>query len=104
MAACLNANYRTGCGKVYTHNFKHACQQTVLLFKRSSLLNKADSFKLSANGIVLDPFLGSGTTMKVALELGRNVIGIELNPNYVHIIKKRVPITELSFAEQALIL
>jgi len=43
------------------------------------------------DGIVLDPFVGSGTTVKVALELGRNAIGIELNPNYVDIIKKRVP-------------
>jgi len=41
-------------------------------------------------GIVLDPFVGAGTTMKVALELGRNVIGIELNPNYVEIIKRRL--------------
>jgi site-specific DNA-methyltransferase (adenine-specific)/site-specific DNA-methyltransferase (cytosine-N4-specific) len=32
--------------------------------------------------IVLDPFLGSGTTCKVALELGRNSIGIELNKEY----------------------
>jgi len=29
------------------------------------------------DGVVPDPFLGSGTTMKVALELGRNAIGIE---------------------------
>lgn len=32
--------------------------------------------------IVLDPFLGSGTTCKVALQLGRNSIGIELHDEY----------------------
>lgn len=42
------------------------------------------------NGVALDLFLGSGTIMKVALELGRNCIGIELNPKHVKIIKKRV--------------
>jgi len=40
-------------------------------------------------GIVLDPFAGSGTTMIVAEKLGRNSIGIELNPKYVELIKKR---------------
>jgi len=40
-------------------------------------------------GVVLDPFAGSGTTNIVAERLGRNSIGIELNPNYVEIIKKR---------------
>lgn len=33
-------------------------------------------------GHVLDPFLGSGTTVDVARELGRNAVGIELNPEY----------------------
>ena len=41
-------------------------------------------------GIVLDPFFGSGTTGVVATELGRDFIGIELNPKYVEIAKKRL--------------
>lgn len=41
-------------------------------------------------GVVLDPFAGSGTTVKVALELGRNAIGIELNSRYAEIVQSRV--------------
>ncbi len=41
------------------------------------------------NGIVLDPFVGSGTTLKVAKELQRRSIGIELQRRYIDIIKKR---------------
>lgn len=41
-------------------------------------------------GIVLDPFMGSGTTAVVAKKLGRNYIGIELNPNYVRLAKNRI--------------
>ncbi|MCX8009614.1 MAG: site-specific DNA-methyltransferase, partial [Ignavibacteria bacterium] len=41
-------------------------------------------------GIVLDPFAGSGTTGKVAEELGRSSILIELVPDFLDIIKKRV--------------
>jgi len=40
-------------------------------------------------GLVLDPFAGSGTTNIVAEKLGRNSIGIEINSDYVAIIKKR---------------
>jgi site-specific DNA-methyltransferase (adenine-specific) len=39
--------------------------------------------------IVLDPFLGSGTTMKVAESLGRNSIGIEIIRDLEDIIKKK---------------
>lgn len=41
-------------------------------------------------GTVLDPFLGSGTTAFVALSLGRNAIGIELNPEYAELARRRV--------------
>lgn len=40
--------------------------------------------------VVYDPFLGSGTTAKVAKVLNRNFIGSEINPEYEYIIKKRL--------------
>jgi DNA modification methylase len=42
------------------------------------------------DGIVLDPFMGAGTTALVASKLNRNFIGFELNPDYIEIIKKRL--------------
>jgi len=39
---------------------------------------------------VLDPFVGSGTTMKVARKLGRNSIGIEIKKSLIPIIKKKL--------------
>lgn len=41
-------------------------------------------------GIVLDPFIGSGTTAVVAERYGREFIGIDLNPEYIEIAKKRI--------------
>jgi len=41
-------------------------------------------------GIVLDPFMGSGTTGLVARKLGRNYIGIELNKEYIELAEKRL--------------
>lgn len=43
-----------------------------------------------AGGTVLDPFLGSGTTALVADRLQRNAIGIELNPAYADMARKRI--------------
>jgi DNA modification methylase len=39
---------------------------------------------------VLDPFCGSGTTLKAAYDLGRNGIGIELNDSYEQLIEERI--------------
>jgi len=43
-----------------------------------------------ANDLVLDPFLGSGTTSEVAQRMGRNSIGIEIIPEYVEMAKAKV--------------
>lgn len=42
------------------------------------------------NGIVLDPFMGSGTTALVAERLGRKYIGIDLNSEYVKLARNRL--------------
>lgn len=42
------------------------------------------------NGIVLDPFMGSGTTALVAKKLGRKFIGVELSPAYIRLARARL--------------
>jgi len=50
---------------------------------------------------VLDPFVGSGTTMKVARNLNRNSIGIEINETLIPIIKKKMGFDEqISFLDK----
>ena len=48
------------------------------------------------NDIVLDPFMGSGTTAMVARSLGRYYIGCELHEQYNNLIQERVPGNNLS--------
>jgi len=43
-----------------------------------------------AGDTVLDPFLGSGTTSLAALNLGRNSVGYEINPDFIPIIKNKL--------------
>jgi DNA modification methylase len=49
---------------------------------------------------VLDPFLGSGTTMKVARELKRNSIGYEINPSFLQTIKNKVGVRNMDLLEE----
>ena len=41
-------------------------------------------------GIVIDPFMGTGTTAQAALELDRNFVGIDINPDYVKYSNDRI--------------
>lgn len=43
-----------------------------------------------AGDTVLDPFLGSGTTVKAALDLGRNAVGYEINPDFLEAIPQKI--------------
>ncbi len=53
-------------------------------------LRRCDCFAPSRPGIVLDPFMGTGTTAVVAKRLGRDFLGIELNPAYVKLATDRL--------------
>ncbi len=53
----------------------------------------------SPGGIVMDPFMGAGTTALVSQKLGRNYIGFELNQKYIDIAEKRLK-KELGFMYQ----
>lgn len=46
-------------------------------------------------GVVLDPFIGSGTTAAVARRFGRRFVGCELNPEYLELAKRRFDQREL---------
>ena len=57
-----------------------------------------------AGGVVLDPFMGAGTTAVVAVKNGRQYLGCELNPEYIKIAEKRIQkecgLFTLDFSEQ----
>jgi adenine-specific DNA-methyltransferase len=68
----------------YTGDELHPTQKPVAAF--TPLIN---AFSLPGE-IVLDPFIGSGTTAAAASSLGRRFIGIEIDPVYARIAKERL--------------
>lgn len=53
-------------------------------------LRRCDCFAPSRPGIVLDPFMGTGTTAVVAERLGRDWLGVELNPTFTKLAHDRL--------------
>lgn len=68
--------------------------------KPEKLVAKAILASSKIGDIVLDPFLGSGTTSVVAKKLGRNYIGIEMDPAHCAIAEKRLELVEDNCAIQ----
>lgn len=58
--------------------------------KPSALLRRIILTTSNKGDLILDPFLGSGTTASVAKSLGRHYIGIEKDKNYYKIAKNRI--------------
>jgi modification methylase len=58
--------------------------------KPESLLHRVVVSSSKPGDIILDPFLGSGTTGAVARRLGRHFIGLERDPNYARLARKRI--------------
>ncbi len=58
--------------------------------KPESLLHRVIVSSTKPGEVVLDPFFGSGTTGAVARRLGRKFIGLERDPNYARLARKRI--------------
>lgn len=56
----------------------------------------------NTNDLILDPFMGSGSTAEVCIRNNRYVIGFEINPEYCKIIKERIGNVELTNSQQTL--
>ncbi len=79
------------------HRLKHAkyrnnhpCQLPVTLVERIILMSS------EVGNVVLDPFMGAGTTAVAAKRLDRNFLGFEIDPEYVRIGTKRVERQDVS--------
>ncbi len=53
-------------------------------------------------GLVLDQFMGSGTTSAIAKEMGRDFIGFEINPNYILLAEKRLKETKVNIESKTI--
>ena len=63
---------------------EHPCQLPIPLLERVVLMST------DPGDVVLDPFLGTGTTAIAAKALGRHFVGIDLDPEYVRIAREKL--------------
>lgn len=80
-------------GDVWEFSHVHYCnenRQDHPTQKPEGIIERMVLASSDENDFVLDPFSGSGTTLRVCQQLNRNCIGIEINPEYVENTKQRL--------------
>lgn len=80
-------------GDVWKFSHVHYCnpnRQDHPTQKPEGLIERMVLASSDNNSVVLDPFSGSGTTLRVCQQIKRNVIGFELNPDYVEMTNARL--------------
>lgn len=88
-------------GKFPNATFNEHCKNTVLRFpsgeskvhptqKPIELFRRLIAASTNEGDTILDPFMGSGTTLVAAKYLNRNATGIEISPKYCEIARKRL--------------
>ena len=80
---CKVFNAQTGAG-----DLGHPCPKPLSVMQW--LINDATDL----GGLVLDPFLGSGTTAVAAKKLGRHFLGFEISEEYCRIARERIALVE----------
>lgn len=102
MEACEFILYATGKGHIFNYKLgqQHNFIETPLCQGRERLNHPTQKpekvievlIKYSSNedDVVFDPFVGTGTTCVVAKKLGRKWVGIDIDPTYVEMAKKRI--------------
>jgi len=80
-------------GDVWKFSHVHYCnpnRQNHPTQKPEGIIERMVMASSNENNIVLDPFSGSGTTMRVCQQLNRNAVGFELNPDYIEMTNLRL--------------
>jgi len=90
--ATFQGNYKLK-SKVHRQNHVRS-QYDHPTVKPTELIEKYMCIGSNENDVVLDPFIGSGTTASVAINLNRQFIGFEIESKYYNIAKDRVEATK----------
>ena len=80
-------------GDVWQFSHVHYCnenRQAHPTQKPEGLIERMVRASTDAGDVVLDPFFGSGTSLRVCQQLGRECVGIEVNPEFVELARSRL--------------